>query len=111
MRRSLESIMSDEGYLVECGETAEEGVHLLEPKPCFMVITDANLGGMSGYELLGKVLRRWPNIPVVVITAYATPRLAAEAIKAGATDYLAKPFAPEGVTPTLWPVVPSAIAC
>ena len=60
-----------------------------------MVITDARLGGMSGYEFLAKVHTRWPDLPVLMITAYATPKLAVEAIKAGAIDYLAKPFAPE----------------
>ena len=38
---------------------------------------------------------QWPDLPVLMITAYATPKLAVEAIKAGAIDYLAKPFAPE----------------
>ena len=60
-----------------------------------MVITDARLGGMSGYEFLGKARAQWPDLPVLMITAYATPKLAVEAIKAGAIDYLAKPFAPE----------------
>ncbi len=60
-----------------------------------MVITDARLGGMSGYEFLGKIRGQWPELPALMITAYATPKLAVEAIKAGAMDYLAKPFAPE----------------
>ncbi len=51
--------------------------------------------GMSGYELLARLHARWPDLPVLMITAYATPKLAVEAIKAGAFDYLAKPFAPE----------------
>ena len=42
-----------------------------------------------------KVHVRWPDLPILMITAYATPKLAVEAIKAGAFDYLAKPFAPE----------------
>jgi DNA-binding NtrC family response regulator len=50
---------------------------------------------MSGYELIGKVRGRLPELPILMITAYATPKLAVEAIKAGAFDYLAKPFAPE----------------
>ena len=53
------------------------------------------VGGMSGYEFLGLARSRWPNLPVLMITAYATPKLAVEAIKSGAIDYLAKPFAPE----------------
>jgi DNA-binding NtrC family response regulator len=50
---------------------------------------------MSGYEFLGQLKQRWPGLPVLMITAFATPKLAVEAIKAGAIDYLAKPFAPE----------------
>jgi DNA-binding NtrC family response regulator len=60
-----------------------------------MVITDARLGGMSGYDFLSKVRNQWPELPVLMLTAYATPKLAVEAIKAGAIDYLSKPFAPE----------------
>src|SRR5438552_9034229 len=60
-----------------------------------MIITDARLGGMSGYEFLGKARAQWPDLPVIMITAYATPKLAVEAIKAGAIDYLSKPYAPE----------------
>jgi DNA-binding NtrC family response regulator len=95
MRASLKSALVAEGYQVEAVPTAEEAVVLLEQKALFMVISDAHLGGMSGYELLDKIQRRWPSVPVLIITAYATPKLAAEAIKAGAVDYLAKPFAPE----------------
>jgi DNA-binding NtrC family response regulator len=60
-----------------------------------MVITDARLGGMSGYDFLSKVRNQWPELPVLMLTAYATLKLAVEAIKAGAIDYLSKPFAPE----------------
>ncbi|MBI3876113.1 MAG: sigma-54-dependent Fis family transcriptional regulator, partial [Verrucomicrobia bacterium] len=95
MRASLKSALTAEDYQVEAVASAEEAVAALEQRAFFMVITDAMLGGMSGYELLGKVQKRWPSVPVLIITAYATPKLAAEAIKAGAMDYLAKPFAPE----------------
>ena len=60
-----------------------------------MVITDARLGGITGYEFLKKISTQWPQLPALMITAYATPKLAVEAIKAGAIDYLAKPFEPE----------------
>jgi len=95
MRLSLETVMADEGYRVRTVESAEEGLRLLAEQEFFMVITDARLGGMSGYDFLGRVKARWPGLPVLIITAYATPKLAVEAIKAGAMDYLAKPFAPE----------------
>ena len=95
MRLSLKTVLTDERYGVRTVESAEEALELLEREEFFMVITDVRLGGMSGYELLGKVRAQWPDLPVLMITAYATPKLAVEAIKAGAMDYLAKPFAPE----------------
>jgi DNA-binding NtrC family response regulator len=95
MRLSLEAVMADEGYQFRAAESAEEALRLLEKEKFFMVITDARLSGMSGYEFLERVRSGWPKLPVLMITAYATPKLAVEAIKAGAIDYLAKPFAPE----------------
>src|SRR6266404_3051797 len=95
MRLSLQTLLGDEDYAVRAVESAEAALELLGQEDFFMVITDARLGGMSGYEFLGKVHARWPDLPVLMITAYATPKLAVEAIKAGAFDYLAKPFAPE----------------
>lgn len=95
MLLSLQSILGDEGYATRAVESAEQAMRLLEHEDFFMVITDAHLGGMSGYAFLGQLKERWPQVPALMITAYATPKLAVEAIKAGAIDYLAKPFAPE----------------
>jgi DNA-binding NtrC family response regulator len=95
MRASLATVLSDEGYSVRTVESAEEGLGLLAREEFLMVITDARLGGMNGYDFLKKVRQQWPDLPVLMITAYATPKLAVEAIQAGAMDYLSKPFAPE----------------
>ena len=95
MRLSLQTMLGDEGYSVLAVESAEAGLELLGKETVFMVITDARLGGMSGYDFLHKIRSRWPDLPILMITAYATPKLAVEVIKAGAMDYLAKPFAPE----------------
>jgi DNA-binding NtrC family response regulator len=95
MRLSLKTVLTDEGYPVVAVDSAEEALNLLAHDEFFMLITDARLGGMSGYDLLGKVRGQWPDLPTLMITAYATPKLAVEAIKAGAIDYLPKPFAPE----------------
>ena len=95
MRLSLEAVMAEEGYEIRAVDSAEAALRLLEQEEFFMIITDARLNGMSGYEFLGQLKQRWPNLPVLMITAFATPKLAVEAIKAGAIDYLAKPFAPE----------------
>lgn len=94
MRLTLETVLRDEGYEVRLAESAEAGLKLIAAEEMFLVITDARLGGMSGYEFLKEVTRRNANLPVLIITAYATPKLAVEAIKNGAVDYLGKPFEP-----------------
>ncbi|HTJ00857.1 MAG TPA: sigma-54 dependent transcriptional regulator [Dongiaceae bacterium] len=95
MRVSLRTLLVDEGYAVRDVESAEQALALLEAEEFFMVITDARLGGISGYEFLSQAHKKWPELPLLMITAYATPKLAVEAIQAGAMDYVAKPFAPE----------------
>jgi len=95
MRRSLQTMLGDEGYAVRAAESAEEALGLLAQENFLMVITDARLGGMSGYDFLAKIRHQWPDLPSLMITAYATPKLAVAAIKAGAMDYLSKPFEPE----------------
>ena len=95
MRLSLQAMLGDEGYQSRTVESAEEALVLLGREKFFMVLTDAHLTGMTGYELLSRMRTAHPEIPVLMITAYATPKLAVEAIKAGAIDYLSKPFEPE----------------
>lgn len=95
MRLSLQTVLEGESYEVRLADSAEAGLKLIQQEPFFMVITDARLGGMSGYEFLKAVAEKRPELPVIMITAYATPKLAVEAIKSGATDYLAKPFEPD----------------
>ena len=73
MRRSLATMLGDEGYAVRAAESAEEALKILAVEEFFMVITDARLGGMTGYEFLGKVKNQWPEIPTLMITAFATP--------------------------------------
>jgi DNA-binding NtrC family response regulator len=95
MRLSLSTVLAGEDFAARTVESAEEALTLLAREDFLMVITDARLGGMSGYEFLGKIHNQWPDLPVLMLTAYATPKLAVEAIKAGAIDYVSKPFAPE----------------
>lgn len=95
MRLSLETVLRGEGYDVRLAESAEAALKSLVEEEVFMVITDARLGGMSGYEFLKEAAKRKPGLPILMMTAFATPKLAVEAIKNGAMDYLAKPFDPD----------------
>ena len=95
MRLSLETVLRAEGYEVRLADSAEAAMTAMKTEEFFMVISDARLGGMSGYEFLKAAKLRFPELPLIMITAYATPKLAVEAIKSGAIDYLAKPFEPD----------------
>src|SRR5256714_8276497 len=95
MRVTLQTMLGNEGYSVKAVESAEDALHLIGHENYFMVITDAQLGGLNGYDFLARVRKEHPELPVLMITAYATPKLAVEVIKAGALDYLSKPFEPE----------------
>jgi len=95
MRESLKVVLESHGYKADMVESAEEGLEAIANNTYFIVITDARLEGMSGYEFLQESHERWPDMPILMITAYATPKLAVEAIQSGAVDYLSKPFEPE----------------
>ena len=90
MRLSLNSVLTDEDYPVRTVDSAEAALALLAKEEFFMAITDARLGGMSGYEFLSKARSQWPELPVLMITAYATPKLAAEAIKRGIVEAISE---------------------
>ena len=97
MRASVSRLLGDEGYVVDVAESAEKALEMLHGSAAkyFLMITDGRLGGMSGYDLLKRTAVDWPELQVVIITAFATPKLAKEAVLSGAVDYLSKPFAPE----------------
>ena len=97
MRETVSQLLMDEGYLADTAESAEQALEMINEVDgkYFMMITDGRLGGMSGYDLLKQVRGERSKIQVILITAFATPKLAVEAIQNGAVDYLSKPFAPE----------------
>ena len=76
-------------------ESAEAGLQRLDPASTHILITDFKLPGMNGLELIEKVRRTAPHLPVVMMTAFADTALAVQALRAGARDFLVKPFNPE----------------
>jgi DNA-binding NtrC family response regulator len=92
MRRLLELQLGDEGFMAQTAPDAETGLEMLNKQPYDLVVTDFKLPGMSGLEFLQSVRRSDGNVPVIVMTAYGTVESAVEAMKAGANDYVLKPF-------------------
>lgn len=80
------------GLEIRTAQSAEEALKRLAAEEFFMVVTDARMGGMTGYELIKQIKARKPELVVLMATAYDTPELAVEAIKSGAIDYLPKPY-------------------
>jgi len=95
MRRLLELNLVEEGYSVHTAADAEAGLNTLRQEKIDLVVTDLKLPGMDGLEFLQAVKRTNATIPVVVMTAFGTVETAVEAMKAGASDYVLKPFSLE----------------
>ena len=92
MRRLLELNLGEDGFKTVSAPDAETGLRLLTSEQVDLVLTDLKLPGMSGLELLQAVKRQNAALPVVVMTAFGSVETAVEAMKAGATDYVLKPF-------------------
>jgi DNA-binding NtrC family response regulator len=92
MRRLLELQLAEEGFHARTSPDAETGLQLLGKEPFDVIVTDFKLPGMSGLEFLHAVKRVNAELPVVIMTAYGTVESAVDAMKAGASDYVLKPF-------------------
>ncbi len=90
--RLLDLQLGQEGHSTSTAATAELGLRLLQQQPVDLILTDLRLPGMDGLEFLQAAKRLQPGVPVVVMTAHGTVETAVEAMKAGASDYLLKPF-------------------
>ena len=92
MCRLLEVTLGKKGYTVDARTTAPEAFDLLTATDYDVVVSDLNMKGMSGLELCERIAQNRPDIPVVVITAFGTFETAVAAIRAGAYDFITKPF-------------------
>ncbi len=93
----LLALLGQAGLSARHAPSGDAALALLEADPVDLVVTDLRMGGMDGMELLATSRRRFPEVPVVVLTAHGTVPLAVEAMKAGAADFLLKPFDREEV--------------
>ena len=92
-RRNLVLALAREGCEVVTAAGSREALEQLETREFDVLLTDLHLGQSDGMELLERTRARWPDTRVVVITGYASIPSAVEAVKKGAFQYLAKPFA------------------
>ncbi|NVN93175.1 MAG: sigma-54-dependent Fis family transcriptional regulator [Desulfuromonadales bacterium] len=96
IRDALKRILDNQQrFFVDTCSSGYGAIELLHKQDFDLIVTDLKMPGMSGLEVLKAVKALQPNVPVIIITGYATVDTAVEAMKNGAFDYLSKPFAPD----------------
>ena len=91
IRNTLSELLSQQ-HQCQTAETAENALAKLEAGSFDVVLTDISMPGLSGLELLGHVLQKYPETPVIIISGISDQDHAQGLIKLGAFDYLLKPF-------------------
>jgi len=94
IRQTLRVCLEALGADVVEASSAPAAIEAMRQGVFGLVITDLRLGAQSGLDLIPDLLAQSPNVAIVMITAYATRETAAEAVRRGACDCLAKPFTP-----------------
>jgi len=92
MRRLLEISLGEDGHTVHIAPDAETALKCFQREAVDLIVTDLKLPGMNGLEFLQEAKKWNASVPVVVMTAYGSVETAVEAMKAGASDYVLKPF-------------------
>ncbi|MEJ5363198.1 MAG: response regulator [Spirochaetota bacterium] len=82
-------------YEIETAYSGQTALDNLEKKKYDIVVTDLMMPGMDGMQLLEEIKKRYPEVIVIIFTGYATVETARQALKAGAFDYIPKPFTPD----------------
>lgn len=97
VRQGLQALLAVKGYEVETFDSAEALLATLPRDAAGCVLADVRMPGMSGLELQRELKRRHPALPVVVITGHGDIPMAVSALKAGAVDFLEKPFESDAI--------------
>ena len=97
MREFLSILLEREGFQVECAQDGDEALRAVQQAPFDLIVSDLRMPTLDGVRLLEGLHKLQPEIPVILITAYASADSAIEAMKLGAYDYLTKPFRVEEI--------------
>ena len=90
--KALMQVLRKENYHAEGASSGADALQKLEHGPADLVITDIRMERMDGMELMRELHARWPNLPVIVMTAFASIDTAIRSIHEGAYDYISKPY-------------------
>jgi two-component system, NtrC family, response regulator AtoC len=90
-RELLKEVLARDGHVVTLAADGSEAVQKLDESPFDLVISDVQMAKLGGFELLATIARSHPETTVILVTAYADPGAAMDAVSRGAADYLTKP--------------------
>jgi two-component system response regulator FlrC len=107
LRQAIGVTLKFGGIDFEAFDSAEAVLAALTPGAQPLLVTDFKLPGMNGLQLMAHVRQQHPQLPVVVMTAFADAELAVQALKGGARDFLIKPFLPEQLIEVIHRHLPS----
>lgn len=107
VRESLAFLLLTSGHTARTHASADEFLAILDGVECGCIITDIRMPGMDGIALVDRLQKRATVLPVIVITGHADVSLAVQAMKAGARDFIEKPFDDH----TILDAVASALRC
>src|SRR6188768_2208595 len=108
LRRVLVALLKREGHEVMQASNGQEAIDQLANAD--IVITDLRMPGVDGMEVLRAASKNYPHTPVIMITAYGSVGQAVEAIKAGAFDYIEKPFEQDAIRMIIEKAIGQAVA-
>lgn len=92
MRRLLELVLKPVGYELLLARSGAEAIRLIQDHGAFdLIVTDLQLGSLSGMDVLESARQHLPDVPVLIVTGYGTVKSAVEAMQKGAYDYISKP--------------------
>jgi two-component system response regulator PilR (NtrC family) len=92
MRQFLKILLEKEGYRIVTAANGAEAIDIAATDTIDLVVSDIRMPGINGLELLARLKEKTPALPIIMITAFASPDDAVEAMKNGAFDYITKPF-------------------
>src|SRR5579883_2525869 len=95
LRFTLEAVLSDAGFAVETCDGGTSGLAAFEARGADVLLTDLAMPDMDGMQVLERMRAADPSVPVMMLTAHGSERVAVAAMKAGAFDYIPKPFDPD----------------
>jgi DNA-binding NtrC family response regulator len=93
--RSCRRVLEAEGHRATLVDSAREALAAMAEQRFNLVLVDVIMEEKNGIYLIEEIRKRWSDVPIVLMSGYSTPETISEGMKAGASQYIPKPFTPD----------------